>query len=134
SASGYSATSGLKAYGIPYELVLVPQAGITLPTFSSSNTNGNYGGIIVLGEVGYSYSTGWSSALTAAQWHQLYSYQTSFGVRMVRLDVFATADFGTWYPGHEFELSTSSNETRNHHGNCWGWVLQHWSGAACQDQ
>jgi hypothetical protein len=107
SASGYSATSGLNGYGIPYQLVLVPQAGITLPTLNSSTTNGNYGGIIVLSEVAYSYSNGWASALTAAQWQQLYSYQTTFGVRMVRLDVFPTSDFGTWYPNHEFELNTS---------------------------
>jgi hypothetical protein len=96
AASGYSATSGLNAYGIPYQLVLVPQAGISLPTLSSSSTAGNYGGIIVLSEVAYSYSTGWASAITTAQWTQLYDYQTSFGVRMVRLDVFPTADFGTW--------------------------------------
>ena len=134
SASGYSATSGLNAYGIPYQLILVPQAGITLPTLNSSNTNGNYGGIIVLSEVAYSYPTGWASALTAAQWQQLYSYQTSFGVRMVRLDVYPTSEFGTWYLGHEFELSTSSDRTRNHHSNCWGWVLQHRSGATCQYQ
>ena len=35
------------------------------------------------------------SALTAAQWQQLYDYQTAFGVRMVRIDVFPTADFGS---------------------------------------
>ena len=109
SASGYSATSGLNAYGIPYQIVIVPQAGITLPTLNSSNTNGNYGGIIVLSEVAYSYTTGWGSALTAAQWQQLYNYQTSFGVRMVRLDVFPTSDFGMLYPSYKFDLNTSSD-------------------------
>jgi hypothetical protein len=94
TASGYSATSGFNGYGIPFQLVIVPQAGITLPTLNSSTTAGNYGGIVVLSEVAYSYTTGWASALTAAQWNQLYAYQTTFGVRMVRLDVFPTADFG----------------------------------------
>jgi hypothetical protein len=123
SASGYSATSGLNAYGIPYQLVLVPQAGITLPTLNSSPTNGNYGGILVLSEVAYNYNNLWASAITTEQWQQLYSYQTAFGVRMVRLDVYPTAEFGTWYPSYKFELSTSSNNTRGHYGNCWGWLL-----------
>lgn len=77
------------------KLVIVPQAGITLPTLNSTATSGNYGGFIVLSEVAYSYTAGWASALTAAQWASLYAYQTSFGVRMVRLDVFPGAEFGT---------------------------------------
>jgi hypothetical protein len=94
SASAYSATSGLNAYGIPYELHIVPSAGITLPTLNSSTTAGNYGGIITLSEVAYQYTDGWYSAMTTAQWQQLYDYQTSFGVRMVRLDVYPDSDFG----------------------------------------
>jgi hypothetical protein len=58
TASGYSGTSGLNGYGIPYQLVIVPQAGITLPVLNSTATNGNYGGIIVLSEVAYSYTAG----------------------------------------------------------------------------
>jgi hypothetical protein len=92
--SSYSGYSGLRAYGIPYEVVLVPQEGITLPPLSSSSTVGNYGGIIVMSEVSYSYPTGWYSALTDAQWTQIYNYQTSFGVRLARLDVYPTSDFG----------------------------------------
>ena len=72
----------------------MPQAGITLPTLNSSSTVANYGGIVVVSEVTYQYSTGWASAITAAQWQALYAYQTSFGVRMVRLDVFPASDFG----------------------------------------
>lgn len=48
----------------------------------------------MLGEVSYDMPTGWGSALTAAQWQQLYDYQTGFGVRMVRLDVYPGSDFG----------------------------------------
>lgn len=95
SAEATSGTSGLKAYGIPYQLVLVPQNGITLPTLSSS-TVGNYGGIVILSEVSYEYSTGWASGITAAQWQTIYNYQVSFGVRIARLDVYPGSDFGTF--------------------------------------
>ncbi|RYN45039.1 hypothetical protein AA0114_g9441 [Alternaria tenuissima] len=89
------ATLGLQGYGIPYEIVTVPQAGITnLPLLNSSATHGNYGGIVTISEVGYNYGDQYYSALTRRQWNDLYAYQTNFGVRMVRLDVFPTADFG----------------------------------------
>jgi hypothetical protein len=96
SYSSYSATSGLNAYGIPYEVYVVPQAGITLPTLNSSLTQGNYGGIIVMDEVSYDYggTTGWQSAITIDQWNTLYNYQIQFGVRMVRINVYPTTDFG----------------------------------------
>ncbi|CAD0114117.1 unnamed protein product [Aureobasidium uvarum] len=95
-ASSYSATSGLNGYGIPFQLQLVPQAGITLPTLNSSATQGNYGGFIILGEVSYDYGNNtWASALTAAQFAAIYAYQESFGVRMVRIDV---------YPGPAFDV------------------------------
>ena len=94
--SSYSATSGLNGYGIPYQLQLVPQAGITLPTLNSSTTQGNYGGIIILAEVSYDYGGNtWASALTAAQFATLHAYQSDFGVRMVRIDV---------YPGPAFDV------------------------------
>lgn len=90
-----SASLGLQGYGIPYETLVVPQAGISnLPLLNSSATNGNYGGIVVVGEVSYNYDNSYRSALTTQQWDQLYAYQTNFGVRMVRLDVFPTTEFG----------------------------------------
>lgn len=96
AASGASTVSGLVGYGIPYELILVPSTGITLPTLNSSLTSGNYGGIIVHGEVSYDLGTaGWGSAITAAQWASIYAYQADFNVRMVRLDVYPGSDFGT---------------------------------------
>lgn len=93
--SAASAYSGLRGYGIPYEVVEVPSTGVTLPLLNSSSTGGNYGAIVVLSEVAYSYTNGFYSALSTAQWQQLYDYQTAFGVRMVRLDVYPGADFGT---------------------------------------
>lgn len=95
SASAYSATSGLSGHGIPFELILVPSAGVALPVLNSTTTDGNYGGIIVLGEVAYEGAAGFASALTAAQWQQMFDYQTAFGVRMVRLDVYPGPNFGT---------------------------------------
>ena len=96
TAAQNGAASGLQGYGIPYEILAVPQAGISdLPVLNASATHGNYGGIVVLSEVGYNYDNQYYSALTRVQWNALFSYQTLFGVRMVRLDVFPTSDFGT---------------------------------------
>ena len=104
SASAVSATSGFQGYGIQYQLVIVPQTGVTLPVLNSSSTSGNYGAIVVLSEVAYSYSTGFASALTAAQWQTLYNYQTSFGVRLVRLDVYPGPEFGKWLSIHPLSI------------------------------
>ncbi|KAG9243216.1 hypothetical protein BJ878DRAFT_511884 [Calycina marina] len=94
--SAYSASSGLNGYGIPFEVVVVPQTGITLPVLNSSSSAGNYGAIVVVSEVSYNYggTLGFQSAITAAQWAQIYQYQVSFGVRAVRLDVFPSTDLG----------------------------------------
>ncbi|KAH7394491.1 hypothetical protein BKA66DRAFT_601103 [Pyrenochaeta sp. MPI-SDFR-AT-0127] len=95
SSAENGAAAGLRGYGIPFEIVLVPQAGIAnLPVLNASLTHGNYGGIVVLSEVGYNYDDLYYSALTRRQWNDLYAYQTTFGTRMVRLDVFPTSDFG----------------------------------------
>ncbi|KAK3316764.1 hypothetical protein B0H66DRAFT_562110 [Apodospora peruviana] len=94
TASANSATSGLLGYGIPYQVVTVPQEGIVLPALTESSPHGNYGGIIIVSEVAYEYPTGWASAITAAQWEALYTYQVRFGVRMVRLDSFPSTDLG----------------------------------------
>jgi hypothetical protein len=97
SVSAYSATSGLNSYGIPYQLLIVPQDGIALPSLNDTANIGNFGVIVLLSEVSYDYGnvTGFHSALTAAQFATIYTYQLAFGVRMVRLDVFPSADSGT---------------------------------------
>ncbi|KAH8723255.1 hypothetical protein GQ44DRAFT_710855 [Phaeosphaeriaceae sp. PMI808] len=90
-----SAAAGLRGYGIPFEIVNVPQSGITnLPVLNSTATNANYGGIVMLSEVAYNYDTSFYSALTRRQLNDLYAYQSNFGIRMVRLDVFPTSDYG----------------------------------------
>jgi hypothetical protein len=97
AASAYSAYSVLNDHGIPYSLLIVPQSGVNLPSLNDSTTKGNFGLIVVLSEVSYDFggTLGFQSALTADQWGTLFNYQSAFGVRMVRLDVFPSADIGT---------------------------------------
>ena len=92
--SAQRAASGLEGYGIPYESVIVPATGTTLPQLNRTADEGNYGGFIVMGEVSYPYTTGWRSALTPFQWQELYDYQAAFRARMVRIDVYPTPEFG----------------------------------------
>jgi hypothetical protein len=95
--SAYSAYSGLNDYGIPYQLLLVPAQGATLPRLNESMTQGNFGLIVVQSEVSYlnSKTNTYGSALTDAQWSTIYNYQTSFGVRLIRLDVAPSPTTGT---------------------------------------
>lgn len=88
AASVSVASSGLNGYGIPFQTLLVPQAGVTLPTLNTTS-GGNYGGIVIASQVAYDYggTIGFQSALTADQWNTLYSYQLAYGVRMVQYDV-----------------------------------------------
>jgi hypothetical protein len=90
-----NAAAGFNAYGIKWQQLIVPSGGAALPTLNSTLEHGNYGGIVVMAEVAYDLPTGWGSALTTAQWNELYQYQVDFGVRMVRLDVYPTPEFGT---------------------------------------
>ena len=94
SDAAFTGYSVLQGYGIPYQVLIVPQTGAQLPALNSSASAGNFGGIVVVSDVAYSLSSGWGSALTAAQWQQMYDYQTAFGVRMIRLDVFPSSEFG----------------------------------------
>jgi len=91
--SAETVTLGLDGYGIPHQSLLVPQTGTTLPVMSSGGS-GAFGGIVVVGEVGYQYPDGWYSALSRSQWKELYSYQEKFGVRMVRLNAYPLSKFG----------------------------------------
>ncbi|KAL2854892.1 hypothetical protein BJY01DRAFT_257640 [Aspergillus pseudoustus] len=88
------AYSGLNGYGIPHTTLIVPQAGVELPALNTTS-GGNFGGIVVAGEVSYDYGTeGWRSGLTDDQWNQLYAYQLAYGVRMVQYDVYPGPKFG----------------------------------------
>ncbi|KAK5058784.1 hypothetical protein LTR84_011048 [Exophiala bonariae] len=94
AASASSASSGFNGYGIPFDALLVPQSGTSLPQLTDT-TGGLYGGIVVVSQVSYDYGTaGFQSALTSEQWTQLYNYQITYGVRMVQLDVYPGPAFG----------------------------------------
>ncbi|KPM42687.1 hypothetical protein AK830_g3864 [Neonectria ditissima] len=93
------ATLGLLGYGIPYQTLIVSQSGVDLPKLNSSSTRGNFGGIIIMDSIAYEFSTGWASGLTDDQWTALYTYQTSFNVRMVRINEYPGAKFGTTVVG-----------------------------------
>jgi hypothetical protein len=138
TASAYSGTSGLRGYGIPYELVLVPKTGVTLPVLNSSTTVGNYGGIILLSEASYDFggTIGFVSAITAAQFQEIFAYQVSFGVRLVRLDVFPTADFGKCHLQflHSSFFLGAYFSNRCNNGNCRRWVLWYRRRAVDQHQ
>ena len=88
----------LNGYGIPYTGLIVPQTGLTLPalnTTSSGSVSGNFGLIVVQGQVSYDYGNdNWASALTTDQWNTLYAYQITFGVRMVQMNVYPSDTFG----------------------------------------
>jgi len=95
ATSAKNLAAGFNGYGIPYSTLVVPQAGTALPALNTSGV-GNYGGIVVHGQVSYDYgAAGFQSALTADQWNQLYAYQTAYGVRMVHIDVYPGPLFGT---------------------------------------
>lgn len=98
ATTAFEATEPLNGYGIPTYTLLVPQAGVALPTLStntSTGSTGNYGAIVIIGQVSYNYNTtGYQSALTTDQWNALYAYQLTFGVRMVQLNVYPGPAFG----------------------------------------
>lgn len=96
NSSASDSTSGLNGYGVPFTTLIAPQSGVELPALNSS-TGGNFGGIVVTGEVSYDYGgqDGFRSALTPDQWNQLYAYQLQYGVRMVHQDVYPGPKFGT---------------------------------------
>ncbi|KAL5117037.1 hypothetical protein ACEQ8H_004996 [Pleosporales sp. CAS-2024a] len=100
--SARQVTSGLNAYGIPFYTLIVPQAGVALPTLNTT-VGARFGSIVALSGLAYNYGTNgadnWHSAITDAQWNLLYAYQTTYHVRMVQIDVYPQAAFGTTATG-----------------------------------
>lgn len=72
-------TGTLDGYGIPYEVLLVPQGGTPLPPLNSTSGDANYGLILVVSQVSYNYGDMWRSALQADQWKTMYDYQVMYG-------------------------------------------------------
>jgi hypothetical protein len=89
----------LQGYGAAYDLHFIPKEDAQLPaleTTSPGEAIGNYGLIIVASRVAYDYggTLGWRSALTDAQWNILYTYQVTYGVRMIHLNAYPEASYG----------------------------------------
>lgn len=89
-----STSPGLDAYGIPWQKALIAQGGSPLPVLNSTATNANFGSIILIGSLSYDYNGVFKSALTDAQWNQIYAYQSAFNVRMVRINEYPGIGFG----------------------------------------
>ena len=98
-AGAFAGSSGLDAYGIPWQKVTIPQAGATLPPLNSSSTDGKFSAIIIVDAVSYQYTDGWRSAITTDQWASIHKYQTDFGVRMVRINEYPGPDYGATVAG-----------------------------------
>lgn len=96
----------LDGYGIAFELLQVPQSGVSLPALETGG-NGNYGLFVINAGVQYAGK----SALTTDQWNMLYAYQIKYGVRMVQIDVIPSDDFGTVSLGSCCDNSTEQNLT-----------------------
>lgn len=94
-----SAAAGLVAYGIPFEKVVIPKEGATLPDLNTTATEGKYSGIIIIDAVSYQYDDGWRSAITTDQWNTIWGYQSNFRVRMVRINEFPGPAFGATLAG-----------------------------------
>ncbi|OAA44128.1 hypothetical protein NOR_03856 [Metarhizium rileyi] len=90
-----SAAMGFDGYGIPYQKVIFPSGGAELPALNTSATEGKFGGILVISNVAYDNNGTFASAVTAQQWAQINTYQSSFKVRMVRLNEFPSSEYGT---------------------------------------
>lgn len=47
----------------------------------------------------YKNGDDWKTALSDKQWQQIYNYQEAFGVRLVRLNAWPSADYGVQSSG-----------------------------------
>ncbi|ORX95202.1 hypothetical protein BCR34DRAFT_579432 [Clohesyomyces aquaticus] len=95
-----SGTSVLQGYGIPYQVVDMSIPGGGFPQLNSTPDSGNFGGIVTVSAREYKGGDDWKTALSDRQWQELYKYQESFGVRMVRLNAWPSADFGVQSAGN----------------------------------
>lgn len=84
----------LNGYGVGFEVLLVPKDGVALPMLKTTD-GGNYGLVVILSEAVYIANGTSTTAMTPAQWSELYDYQRIFKVRMVLLDVIPGPKYGT---------------------------------------
>lgn len=97
--ASYSGTSVLNGYGIPFQVVDLSLMGGGFPQLNSTPDTGNFGGIVTVSARKYKGGDDWKGAMSDRQWQELYRYQENFGVRMVRLNSYPSADFGVQAAG-----------------------------------
>lgn len=79
-------TSVLDQLDVPYDAVIASKTSLDSIALSDGLGNGKYQGILLAtGNLGYASNGQWQSALTAAQWQKLWTYESTFKVRQVTL-------------------------------------------------
>ena len=94
-----SATLLLQGYGIPYQVADLSLKGSGFPQLNSTPDAGNFGGIVAISARDYDGSDDWKTVMTDKQWQELYRYQDAFGVRLVSLNAWPSADYGVQSSG-----------------------------------
>ena len=89
----------LQGYGIPYQVVDLSSSAVGLPQLNSTPDAGNFGGIVTVSSRDYKSGDDWKTVLSDKQWQDLYRYQEAFGVRLVRLNAWPSADYGVQSSG-----------------------------------
>lgn len=78
--------SVLDQINVPYEVLIATQKSLDSVPLSDELGKGHYQGVILAtGNLGYQSPSGWQSALTAAQWQKLWTYQSTFKVRQATM-------------------------------------------------
>ncbi len=95
--------------GTPYTVYIAAQTpnGLT-PDKLSNGCHGYYQGIILTnGYLAYYNGTAWVSALSQQEWTNLWTYESTMGVREISWYTYPTADFGFQAPSAAVDTSTS---------------------------
>lgn len=78
--------STLDQIDVPYDVLIASQKSLDTVVLSDGLGNGKYQGIILAtGNLAYQSAAGWQSALTAAQWQKLWTYEKTFKVRQATM-------------------------------------------------
>ncbi|OAF98821.1 uncharacterized protein CC84DRAFT_1264795 [Paraphaeosphaeria sporulosa] len=89
----------LQGYSIPYQVVDLSLSAAGIPQLNSTPDAGNFGGIVAVSARDYKNGDDWKTILNEKQWQEIYKYQEAFGVRLVRLNAWPSADFGVQSSG-----------------------------------
>ena len=100
--------------GTPYTIYIAAQTpnGLT-PDKLSNGCHGYYSGVILTnGTLSYYNGTAWASALSTQEWSNLWSYESTMGVREVSWYTYPTADFGYQAPSGAVDTSVTPISTQ----------------------